>query len=171
MPIYIQTLSFPPSYFHRVIRTAPLPNGRGESDPAAYADLSPWGPQIAQTVRLQQDKVRSDGGHTLVKWVHRARMTIRPAAARGRIEIAGAPPGTCVDEGWYGTVVLEAEGTNEGLEDLMERVGFDAMNGQPIRGWRLPEIGDRRRMYRIIRERSRPGEIWMRTVAEKERLD
>jgi hypothetical protein len=167
VPVYIHALAFPPSYFHRVIRTVTLPGGK-EGDPVAHADFSPWGAQIIQSVQLLQDRVKSEG-HTLVKWVHRARFTIRPRAAAGRIPIVG---GGSVDEGWYGTVVLEVyhtlsifgygrtnsdslqtEGTNEGLDELLERVGINAANGHPIPGWRPPEIGDRRRMYRILRDR------------------
>jgi hypothetical protein len=176
VPVYIHTFAFPPSYFHRVVRTVVLPGGR-EGDPAAHIDFAPWGAQIAQSVRLLQDKVKADApssgaggggqgagrGHTLVRWVHRARFAVRPRAAAGRIPITDAPSayaqlqggtGTAVvDEGWYGTVVLETEGTNEGLEDLLGRVGYNAANGQPIHGWRTPEAGDPRRMYRILRER------------------
>jgi hypothetical protein len=152
-----------------VIRSAPLPGGR-EGDPAAHADLSPWGAQVAASVRLLQDRVRSEG-HTLVRWVHRARIELRPRAAAGRIPVPGAGPGVDVDDGWFGALVLEAEGTNEGLAELLARVGVRAADGAPIPGWRAPPVGDRRRMWRVLRERSRPGEIWLRTVQEKERVE
>jgi hypothetical protein len=148
VPVYVSALAFSPSYFHRVIRTVALPGGR-EGDPAAHADFGPWGAQVAGSVRLLQDRVRSEG-HTLMRWVHRARIALRPRAAAGRIPLLG---GGEVDEGWYGTVVLEAEGTNEGLEELLERVGYRAADGQPIPGWKPPGIGDRRRMWRILREK------------------
>jgi hypothetical protein len=158
VPVYIHSLSFPPSYFHRVVRVP--------GDPIAHADLAPWAPQLSASVRLLQDRVRSEG-HTLVRWVHRARFTLRPRAAGGRIQILGTS--LYVDSGWYGTIVVEVrdfyarmtwrmmllqtEGTNEGLADLMARIGMNAQTGAPIPGWHPPQVGDPRRTYRILRDR------------------
>jgi hypothetical protein len=64
IPKYLQTLSFPPSYFHRVIRTSAVPSGKGlESggNPIAHVDISPWGQEIAHNLQLVQDRVRTDG--------------------------------------------------------------------------------------------------------------
>lgn len=57
-----------------------------------------------------------------------------------------------VDPGWYGTVVVETEGTNEGLEDLKARCrGPVSHHGQVP-----PEYAhweERRVVFRILRER------------------
>jgi len=68
-----------------------------------------------------------------------------------------------------GTVVVEAEGTNEGLADLESRCrsAIPARNDSKGQGTRDDE---RRRVFRILRERSKPGEVWIRTVGDKERL-
>jgi hypothetical protein len=100
VPVYIHSLAFPPSYFHRVIRVP--------GDPAVQADLSPWAAQLAGSVRLLQDRVRSEG-HTIVRWLHRARFALRPRAAGGRIHIDNTD--LYVDPGWYGTVVIEVRPT------------------------------------------------------------
>lgn len=62
IPKYLHTLSFPPSYFHRVIRTAPM-NGKGgdsAGNPVAHIDVSPWGQEIAHNLQLIQDRVRTE---------------------------------------------------------------------------------------------------------------
>jgi hypothetical protein len=109
----------------------------------------------------------------VVRWVHRSSFAIRTRAGQGgRIPIPHTD--LHVDPGWYGTVVVEAEGTNEGLADLQERCGrgaFHALAGHVVPGHgRHPRLDDIRRVYRILRERSRPGELWIRVVTEKERL-
>jgi len=61
-----------------------------------------------------------------------------------------------VDPGWYGTVVVEAEGTNEGLMDLQERCGtgiFPPRAKNVIRnpGNLMPRDG--RKVFRLLREK------------------
>ena len=59
-----------------------------------------------------------------------------------------------IDPGWFGTVVVETEGTNEGLADLQARCRGAVI---PRRGEQLsPEqlqLNDRRMVFRIVRER------------------
>ncbi|EMD36597.1 hypothetical protein CERSUDRAFT_84779 [Gelatoporia subvermispora B] len=180
LPQYLPTLAFPPSYFHRVIRTM------GNGNPICHIDISPWADEIHHNLQLLQDRVKTDtpqgGQHTVVRWVNRSSFTIRPPPGSTSIKISvpnSAGPGPSpngswlVDPGWYGTVVVEAEGTNEGLADLQVRcrgafppraVGASA---NPSR-----DVGreERKTVFRILREKSRPGEIWIRTVRDKERL-
>lgn len=89
-----------------------------------------------------------------------------------------------MDSGWYGTVVVETEGTNESLADLQERCGPGAF--PPRAGEHGRRENEARLVFRILRERrygflflpisrvdcvlSRPGEIWIRTVSSKERI-
>jgi hypothetical protein len=78
-----------------------------------------------------------------------------------------------VDPGWHGTIVVEAEGTNEGLADLQERCGngvFPPRARAVIRNPGGLKPRDGRKVFRLLREKSRPGEIWLRAVGEKERL-
>lgn len=84
-----------------------------------------------------------------------------------RLVIPGTD-GVCVDPGWYGTVVVEAEGTNEGLADLQARCGPGVF--PPRAGKAVGVGGESLRVFRVLRERSRPGEIWIRAVRDKERL-
>ena len=59
----------------------------------------------------------------VVRWVHRSSFTISPPAPNKPVRIPpmlNVGPGPShgswlVDPGWYGRVVVEAEGTNEGL--------------------------------------------------------
>ncbi|KAI0717449.1 hypothetical protein C8T65DRAFT_641606 [Cerioporus squamosus] len=112
----------------------------------------------------------------VVRWVHRSSFTIRPSSSGKALRVS-VPKGVAHRPGWYGTVVVEAEGTNEGLADLQERcrgafpiraIGAAAhVSVSPERAAREEE---RRMVFRILREKSRPGEIWIRTVTSKERL-
>ena len=55
LPKYMPALAFPPSYFHRVIRTGPI-----ISNPIVHIDISPWGEEIAMNLQLLQDRVRTE---------------------------------------------------------------------------------------------------------------
>jgi len=63
------------------------------------------------------------------------------------------------DAGWYGTVVVEAEGTNEGLADLQERCGpgvFPPRAGGKIGGGggnSYSKEAESLKVFRILRER------------------
>ncbi|KAJ7773531.1 hypothetical protein B0H14DRAFT_3095998 [Mycena olivaceomarginata] len=144
LPQYLPTLAFPPSYFHRVIRTGPA-----STNPVVHIDLAPWGQEIAANLQLLQDRVRTETPqgniHNVVRWVHRSSFVIRapPKATHVDVQRPSSAPsaGLFVDSGWYGTIVVETEGTNESLADLQDRCPG-----------------------------ARPGEIWIRTVNPKERL-
>lgn len=105
----------------------------------------------------------------VVRWVHRSSFNIRPSSSGKPLRISvpksvgpGPSPGGTwlVDPGWFGTVVVEAEGTNEGLADLQERcrgafpvraMGANpALNVSPERAARMEE---RKSVFRILRER------------------
>ncbi|KAG7441512.1 uncharacterized protein BT62DRAFT_923288 [Guyanagaster necrorhizus] len=147
-------------------------NGSG-GGPVIRVDLRPWGEEIRGNMQLLQDRVRTETPqgtyHNVVRWVHRSSFQLR--ARRGtRIPIPESN-GLFVDPGWYGTVVVETEGTNESLRDLQERLGI----GRGIQSASMRAKGadsswrDDKMVFRILRERSRPGEIWIRAVGVKER--
>jgi len=183
LPKYLPTLAFPPSYFHRVIRT-----GANLSNPIAHIDISPWGEEIAMNLQLLQDRVRTEtpqgAYHNVVRWVHRSSFTIRPSrgaqrypngtrgpSSTGRIPIPDSN-NLFVDHGWYGVIVVETEGTNEALADLQDRCGPGAFPPRPrgMNGQTSQAQVENRKVFRILRERSRPGEIWIKAVSVKERL-
>ncbi|KAK7691482.1 hypothetical protein QCA50_004881 [Cerrena zonata] len=178
LPKYLPTLAFPPSYFHRVIRTM------GTGNPIVHIDIAPWGDQIESNLQLLQDRMKTEtpqgGQHTVVRWVHRSSCIVKPLHGTKSIRIpvpstAGPGPSPSgawvVDPGWYGRIVVESEGTNEGLADLQAR----CKGAFPPRATGAMQAFDKRKedrktVFRLLRERSRPGELWLRTVREKERL-
>ncbi|KAF8900742.1 hypothetical protein CPB84DRAFT_1020541 [Gymnopilus junonius] len=183
LPKYLPTLAFPPSYFHRVIRT-----GANLSNPIAHIDISPWGEEIAMNLQLLQDRVRTEtpqgAYHNVVRWVHRSSFTVRPSrgtqrypngtrgpSSSGRIPIHDSN-NLFVDSGWHGIIVVETEGTNEALADLQDRCGPGAFPPRPrgMNGQVNQAQVENRKVFRILRERSRPGEIWIKAVSVKERL-
>lgn len=92
-----------------------------------------------------------------------------------------------IDQGWCGVIVVEAEGTNEGLADLQARVGNsvklfamkaingprmlsqDGQNDRSVQGQGNAGEGGKS-VFRLLRGQSRPGEIWLRCVRDKERI-
>ncbi|KAF8577831.1 hypothetical protein K439DRAFT_1363739 [Ramaria rubella] len=163
LPRYLHSLAFPPSYFHKVIRAT--------GNPLCQIDITPWGTEIANGVRLLQDRVVTESAqgsqHAVLRWVHRSQFQIR----------AGQPipdtEGLVVDAKWAGTIVIETEGTNEGLADLLgrcgEQVSAAALHASGGLSAKLGK-GEAGRVFRLLRARSRPGEIWLRCVSEKERV-
>ncbi|KAJ1305285.1 hypothetical protein OPQ81_000310 [Rhizoctonia solani] len=161
LPKYIHSLAFSPSYWHKIIRTS--------NSPLCHIDLAPYANEIAANLQLVQDRVQTEtpqgGRHTVVRWVHRSRFHTRPG-----LPIPGASPPAVVDRMWDGYIVVEVEGTNEGLADLQARVG-NSVRLFPAKtaGMELsPPTG--KSPFRLLRSSSRPGEIWIRAVREKERL-
>lgn len=104
--------------------------------------------------------------HDVVRWIHRSSFTIRPPVAPSqgqtqsrlralRIPIPNAD-GFCIDPGWYGTVVLESEGTNEGLADLQMRCGsgvFPPRAETFATKMRNEKERENKRVWRILREK------------------
>ncbi|KAJ7267411.1 hypothetical protein C8J57DRAFT_1435985 [Mycena rebaudengoi] len=154
LPQYLPTLAFPPSYFHRVIRTGPA-----STNPVVHVDISPWGQEIAANLQLLQDRVRTET-YAVTSLAFPRMSTGRPRPQSPRIPIPESA-GLFVDPGWYGTIVVETEGTNEALADLQDRCpgAFPPRAGGPAT-----------KVFKILREKSRPGEIWIRAVGPKERL-
>ena len=167
MPPSLPGLAFPPSYFHRVIRVA------GDRNPITHIDIRFWGEEILANLQLLQDRVRTEtwvictwltvplltrshhspqgAYHTVVRWVHRSSFTILPPSGGAPVIMLPNRERRVVDSGWRGTVVVEAEGTNEGLADLHARCRGVF---QPRAGDVGLPLGERERMvWRVVRER------------------
>jgi len=166
IPPSLPALAFAPSYFHRVIRVA------GDRNPIVHLDIRFWGEEIIANLQLLQDRVRTEtpqgAYHTVVRWVHRSSFSILLPPGNAPMILLPNRERRIVDPSWRGTVVVEAEGTNEGLADLHARCrGIYQRRAGDI----APPLGEKERMvWRVLRERSRPGEIWIRAVSHKERL-
>ena len=113
--------------------------------------------------------IRPQGNyHNVVRWVHRSSFVVRPphrgsmrspnqyknhfGPVSPRIPIPESN-GLFVDPGWYGTIVVETEGTNEALGDLQERCGPGAFppRAQTVTGRQTNR--DQRNVYRILRSK------------------
>ena len=111
---------------------------------------------------------RPQGGqHSVIHWVHRSKFRVKAGAS---LPTAG-PHGIyeTVDAAWEGSIVVEAEGTNEGLADLQARCGPN-VKLFPAKGPGVSSGPSGSTIFRLIRGKGRPGEIWIRTVREKERV-
>lgn len=84
----------------------------------------------------------------MLRWVHRSRFQILPSTPIPDSD------GLIVDPKWVGTVVVETEGTNEGLGNLLGRCGeqiaakAETMTGGLSNTMGKGEIG---RAFRLIR--------------------
>lgn len=113
-------------------------------NPIVYLDIGPWAGEIMSSVKLLQDRARTnaDAGqrHMVVRWLHRARFVVTPQkGSQTGVPIAGT--NLEVDPGWYGVIIVEAEGTNEGLADLQARCAWGGGKGEE------------KRVYRVLREK------------------
>ena len=104
------------------------------------------------------------GHHTVVRWVHRSTFLVKPAPGSKSIRIpvpstAGPGPSPSgawiIDPSWYGTVVVETEGTNEGLADLQARCqsAFPPRAEGAAMSVERQHREERRTVFRILRER------------------
>jgi hypothetical protein len=76
------------------------------------------------------------------------------ASVAGKIAITGAD-NLFVDPGWYGSIVVEADGTNESLADLQDRCGPGAFPPRVRGAHAAVSQGqvENRKVFRILRER------------------
>ena len=148
-PFYFSHILPPFADLHFVLALPPLPStpaaarsprGRPHSDgPFAQLTLS--------NVRSRVASPHSPGGYALVKkyiWLAR----IPYVGPHSRTEA-----GDALGEGWQGEWVLEAEGTKEGRQSLLDAV-------------KASEDGTTRRgLWEVARDKSGGGRIWMRCVS------
>lgn len=68
-----------------------------------------------------------------------------------------------IDHGWYGTIVVETEGTNEALADLQERCGPRAFPPRPraLTIAQAKALGEVKKVYRILREKRCVGFLFL----------
>jgi len=107
--------------------------------------------------------------HNVVRWVHRSSFVIRaPPKTASRAHNQTNPrfrpqspripipdtSGLFVDPGWYGTVVVETEGTNECLADLQDRCGPGTFPPRAAGANAMrPRAKESKKVFRILRER------------------
>ena len=115
-----------------------LVQDRGHAETYASDYLLPFIRIIDYTLHSPQG-----GRHVVVRWTHRSKFHI----------VRNTPiPDTklVVDPAWEGSIVIECEGTNEGLADLQVRAGLEHF--KPQAGVH-PQPGDGGRVFRLLREK------------------
>lgn len=134
LPGYIDAFVFPPSYYFPLL---PAPY-------IVYLDLSPFAERALPTLRLAFDRrdVTTARGDKVV--------------AKRYLQVAGfqiTPADSFVCEDWEGMITLEADGTAEGRNEILQRLGRSPAM-QTVR----PVIG----AWEIVREKSLGGSVWLR---------
>lgn len=165
LPKYLPTLAFPPSYFHRIIRTM------GSGNPICHIDIAPWGEETVSNPQLIPDRMRSEtyvSGYCIFRATPLAstmravrRATFTPSCAgttalhslRGPVvecgsAFLGALVGGCLDcqSRLYESIVIEAEALTKALHRTPGSLGEcvptprgrrDATSRQPSTSLRL----------------------------------
>ncbi len=148
MPPYLHSFSFPPSYFHRILRSA--------GNPIVQLDIRPWGREIAMNLHLVQDRGHAEtyasnyllpsvrvvnytlhspqgGRHVVVRWTHRSKFHI--------VRYTPIPDTKLVvDPAWEGSIVADLQ-VRAGLEHFKPQAGVH------------PQPGDGGRVFRLLREK------------------
>lgn len=133
LPVSIDMFLLPPTYFHAVLPTPYI----------VHLDLSPFEQPIRSSLRLahQKNEMTSASGQTLFVdlWIHEAGFFI----GRRNGEVGSPNP-------WDGSMVtLEADGTQEGREEILQRVR---------------KGGSGRHPWEIIGSKSTRGSVWLKSV-------
>ncbi|CAO1627261.1 unnamed protein product [Sympodiomycopsis kandeliae] len=188
LPSWQNMFLLAPGYYHNIIRSS-TPN------PVIYLDILPWREEVVSSLRLVQDQVESVSAagsrYRIAKWLYRSVAHVQSGQIISDVGLQ------CCDENWAGKIVFETEGTSEHAKEFLVRcagptaspqakakllamvlgnAGASQMNtGMNV--LKNPATHDhtgRRVMahtpFAVIRERSRPGLIWLRPVMERERL-
>ncbi|GAA5866126.1 hypothetical protein JCM1840_005081 [Sporobolomyces johnsonii] len=150
LPNWLNMLSSAPSYYHNIIVAS-------TASPVFYLSLSPFVSQLHESLTLCSDRVglsSPQGNYQVKKHVYRGAIKIKPGHIIGSSAgVGGSGPGgiEVVHDDWAGQVVLETEGTTEHATLLIARVA--SLEPTP---------------WRILRERCRPGKLWLRPVLDSE---
>lgn len=129
-----------------ILALPPLPNNfmaARTSRGRVYSD-GPYAQLALTHVRSKVSSPHSPGGYAIVKkYIWLARIPyVGPRS--------GTEAGEALGEGWQGEWVLEAEGTKEGRQSLLDAVQASA-GGTTQRG-----------LWEVVRDKSGGGRIWMR---------
>ncbi|ORY74313.1 hypothetical protein BCR35DRAFT_306782 [Leucosporidium creatinivorum] len=150
LPPWLNALSFSPGYYHNVVASS-------TANPVTYLTLQAFLSQVRETITLCDDKVQvsSPQGNRVVKrFVYRAALKIKPGAivsAGGGVGGSGPGGVEVAHDDWAGTVILEVDGSTEHANLMATRVS--SLEPTP---------------YRVVREKSRPGKLWLRPVEDTE---
>ncbi|KAM0749816.1 hypothetical protein T439DRAFT_348592 [Meredithblackwellia eburnea MCA 4105] len=153
LPPWLDMLVLSPSYYHNVAAAS-------SSNPVFYLGLSTFASSIREKLTLCDERVNlssPQGTYAVKRFVYRSFLSLKPGTILGTVGAAGgAGPGgiEVVHEDWSGTLVIETDGTTEHAAHLMARCSSKAP---------AP--------FRIMREKSRPGMIWLRPVLENEAVN
>ncbi|KDE02935.1 hypothetical protein MVLG_06532 [Microbotryum lychnidis-dioicae p1A1 Lamole] len=144
LPNWLGMLSFSPQYYHNIVAAS-------TASPVFYLWLQKFTAQAHESLMLREDKVHvtsPQGGYMVKRFMYHASIQVR---ANDPILDISAPKPQVVHPDWAGTIMIEIEGTTEHRRVAMEKIA----SPQPA-------------AWRILREKSRPGKLWIRPVSDQE---
>ncbi|KAI5478288.1 F-box domain contaning protein [Pseudohyphozyma bogoriensis] len=153
LPPWFDMLACSPGFYHNVVASS-TPN------PVFYLCLSAFVSQVREKLTLCNDLVKissPQGSYSVKRFVYRAGVKVIPGVIVGTSgSVGGSGPGgvDVVHEDWGGQIVVETEGTAEHAAALLALCA-----SQEPTPWR------------ILREKSRPGQMWLRPVMDDERVN
>ncbi|KAH8921632.1 hypothetical protein BT69DRAFT_311325 [Atractiella rhizophila] len=149
LPSWVNMFTFPPSFYHNVIHSS-------TANPVIYLRIYPFLAPIRQSLSLVQDRLQvnsAQGSHSIKKFVYRAAFDIAPGTILNVPSRGAQQEGERIVDAWAGQVMVETEGTTEHANLLLSRCS-------------VPDNTP----WRIIRERSRPGKLWISPIFDNEKL-
>ncbi|PWN22488.1 hypothetical protein BCV69DRAFT_281480 [Microstroma glucosiphilum] len=193
IPSWLNLLLYPPAYYHNVIKSS-------TASPILYLDILPWREQIISSLRLVQDQVETTAPNGLryriAKWLYRTTANVKASqiiSEEGFQCVDEGWEGKLFFE-TEGTsehakdLVLRCAGplaTPQAKAKILAAVlGQGADAGGPAKTrdsalalLRNPAVKDREGRtvqvqypFAVMRDRSKPGLIWLRPVQERERI-
>lgn len=136
LPGYLDAFKIPPSFYYPLLFA-----GRY----VIHLDLGPWADEAADTLRLafaRSDITTTRGDKVSAKrYLHVVGFEISPQSRHHAAEE------------WFGMVSIEAEGTAEGRNELLRRLG---------RGPEGQKMAPHKGPFEILRDKSLGGNIWLR---------
>ncbi|KAH9814085.1 hypothetical protein DFH28DRAFT_315731 [Melampsora americana] len=185
LPAWLNTFLFPPSYYHHVISSS-------TTTPVFFLDLTEFKDQIQKTMELCKDKVRvpttqltrRKSCYQVQRWVYRSVVRVtsgtRTSVVDGLRDWDSPDMGSgLIHRDWVGKLVIEVEGTTEKARDLIQRCTKASVDtfipADKISSYRFASREQQQTMraklrtaqlspWKIIRERSRPGLLWLQAV-------
>jgi hypothetical protein len=193
IPSWLNLFLYPPAYYHNVIRSS-------TPSPILYLDIMPWREQIISSLRLVQDQVEttapSGARYRIAKWLYRTMANVKASqiiSEEGFQCVDEGWEGKLIFE-TEGTsehandLVVRCAGplaTPQAKAKILAAVlgqGVDAGGPAKTRDSALallrnPAVKDREGRtvqvqypFAVLRDRSKPGLIWLRPVQERERI-
>ena len=163
-PSWLNMLALSPSHYHNQLASS-------TSTPVIYLDLTPFAQAVQANMQLckENGELTSPSGdrYRVNRYVYRTVVELLPGTLLGSSGSAGgAGPGGIeqLHPDWAGSLVIEVEGTSEAAQKLVQ-----STTPNPSALQHSAPQQTQNRPHNVLRNLSRPGQIWVRPVAVEDK--